>query len=382
MTEQQHSRAAVRVCAIADAECSRNCGTGPCKRETSTVEQHEAAPADDKLERPARVGGRNYVAGELKQQVVGRAYAEYDRWKSRAPLEGTGNGADERATEDVPTGAIVNGRTLADRLEAYPFESEGGDLRLCSDWVEFRRCFEHLAEWAQFRAPRTEVAGAVEIQAGCVLISEADLESFVHPQYGPGVFCTEDCVNKLAPAPSADAAAAPADERAMCNCGVYCQDQGHGDCRYDARAAASQPAAAAGQEVAQYQYRLVTPDYEGEWHNCSAEKIRTLQEQPTQKSFEIRELYTDVPAKPEVEPQAQAAGMFVKRSMFGPWIEVDKPEPGAVRLYTVPPAQVATRRDLTDEQAASISWAIRAAKECGYTADAEVLRALLEGAKP
>ncbi|WP_238920894.1 DUF551 domain-containing protein [Achromobacter xylosoxidans] len=52
-----------------------------------------------------------------------------------------------------PAGAIVNGRTLADRLEAYPFESQGGDLRLCSDWVEFRRCFEYLAEWVGLRAP-------------------------------------------------------------------------------------------------------------------------------------------------------------------------------------------------------------------------------------
>ncbi|MFY3576864.1 hypothetical protein ACOTI8_29620 [Achromobacter xylosoxidans] len=52
-----------------------------------------------------------------------------------------------------PSGAIVNGRVLADRLEAYPFESQGGDLRLCSDWVEFRRCFEYLAEWVGSRAP-------------------------------------------------------------------------------------------------------------------------------------------------------------------------------------------------------------------------------------
>lgn len=57
--------------------------------------------------------------------------------KLRAPV------ADER-----PLGAIINGRTLAERLEAYPFESEGGYLHLCSDWVEFRRCFEYLAELA------------------------------------------------------------------------------------------------------------------------------------------------------------------------------------------------------------------------------------------
>lgn len=48
---------------------------------------------------------------------------------------------------DFPAGAIVNGRTLMDRIEAYPFESEGGDLRMCSDWHELRRCFEHLADY-------------------------------------------------------------------------------------------------------------------------------------------------------------------------------------------------------------------------------------------
>lgn len=32
MNDQQQSRAAVRVCTIADAECSRGCGSGACKR--------------------------------------------------------------------------------------------------------------------------------------------------------------------------------------------------------------------------------------------------------------------------------------------------------------------------------------------------------------
>ena len=53
--------------------------------------------------------------------------------------------------EDFPAGAIVNGRTLMDRIEAYPFESEGGDLRMCSDWHELRRCFEHLADYVSPR---------------------------------------------------------------------------------------------------------------------------------------------------------------------------------------------------------------------------------------
>jgi hypothetical protein len=44
-------------------------------------------------------------------------------------------------------GAIVNGRVYADRLEHdYKFECEAGPLHLCNDWVEFRRCFEWLAQ--------------------------------------------------------------------------------------------------------------------------------------------------------------------------------------------------------------------------------------------
>jgi hypothetical protein len=34
---------------------------------------------------------------------------------------------------------------------------------------------------------------------GCVVIEEADLVPHVHPQYGSGVFCTEDCINKMRP---------------------------------------------------------------------------------------------------------------------------------------------------------------------------------------
>ncbi|MFC4727480.1 hypothetical protein [Coralloluteibacterium thermophilus] len=63
------------------------------------------------------------------------------------------------ASEDVPLGAIENGRAFADRLEVYPFESVGGDLRQCCDWHEFRRCFEHLAQWALGRAAMQQESG-------------------------------------------------------------------------------------------------------------------------------------------------------------------------------------------------------------------------------
>ncbi|WP_261532561.1 hypothetical protein [Burkholderia multivorans] len=57
----------------------------------------------------------------------------------------------------------------------------------------------------------------------------------------------------------------------------------------------------------------------------------------------------------------------------------------SVRPYSIPcyagsaPAGAGEAR-LTDEQKATINWAIRAAVEAGYTADADVLRALLNGA--
>ncbi|WP_261537066.1 hypothetical protein [Burkholderia multivorans] len=47
-------------------------------------------------------------------------------------------------------------------------------------------------------------------------------------------------------------------------------------------------------------------------------------------------------------------------------------------LYRAPADSGEAR--LTDEQKATINWAIRAAVEAGYTADADVLRALLQGA--
>ncbi|WP_446905463.1 hypothetical protein [Citrobacter portucalensis] len=62
--------------------------------------------------------------------------------------------------EDVPLGAIENGRAFADRLEAYPFECEGGNLNMCSDWQELRRCFEHLSEWAMHSQPETPATDA------------------------------------------------------------------------------------------------------------------------------------------------------------------------------------------------------------------------------
>lgn len=61
---------------------------------------------------------------------------------------------------DVPMGAIENGRAFAERLEAYPFECQGGDLNMCSDWQELRRCFDHISEWAMHSQQETPATDA------------------------------------------------------------------------------------------------------------------------------------------------------------------------------------------------------------------------------
>ncbi|EFG0194711.1 ead/Ea22-like family protein [Escherichia coli] len=86
-----------------------------------------------------------------------------------------------RLKSDAPLGAIENGRAFADRLENYQFECEDGNLNMCSDWQEFRRCFEYLSEWAmhsQTEHPATDAflaevrAQGVEMFAECAYTLE------------------------------------------------------------------------------------------------------------------------------------------------------------------------------------------------------------------
>lgn len=60
--------------------------------------------------------------------------------------------------------------------------------------------------------------------------------------------------------------------------------------------------------------------------------------------------------------------------------ESEKPIEGEVFTAAQQPAQADARVGLTYQQVASITWAIRTAKKCGYTSDAEVLKGLLRGA--
>lgn len=74
------------------------------------LEQALTQQRGEVLDRPARVGGRDFKAGELVQRVVGRAHAEYDRHHGgclRHPY--TGELRDYRDVESDPDGTLCVG---------------------------------------------------------------------------------------------------------------------------------------------------------------------------------------------------------------------------------------------------------------------------------
>lgn len=79
-----------------------------------------------------------------------------------------GSFVEAQKAADFPLGAIINGRTHAERLEFTGFECEGGNLLLCTDWVEFRRCFEHLADYVSALPNSAEAQKAVpQVESLC-----------------------------------------------------------------------------------------------------------------------------------------------------------------------------------------------------------------------
>ncbi|WP_249174591.1 hypothetical protein [Burkholderia cenocepacia] len=49
--------------------------------------------------------------------------------------------------------------------------------------------------------------------------------------------------------------------------------------------------AQAAEPVAQWQYRIRTPGYDGDWHNCNPETAKRLQEHPYAEDHDVRALY-------------------------------------------------------------------------------------------
>lgn len=269
---------------------------------TSPVEQHEAAPAltYEVVEKLARKIGLHIEAFD---HTEGNDLLDFARaCVKAAPLEGTGNGADERAAW---FSAVMN--AAASLEDAANWLTDPDSKRITEGAAAFAR--KRANELWNARAPRTEVAGAVsthdakglEIVAGWL-----DRDGLIEPA------AMLRRIASTARLLSADAAAAPADERAAFeqwwndNTTWPVTSKNIALHAWQARAAASQPAEAAGKEV----------------------------------------------------------GKIV---LFGPdlkevaWTKGKMPPIGAT-LYTAPPAQVATRQTLTEalrqarEELSNVEW--------------------------
>lgn len=108
-----------------------------------------ACPFCGELPRMYKDGTRD-ITCDTRHCPAGYFVGTLERWNTRAqPSDGA-------LTNEVPTGAIVNGAAFMDRIEAnYEFRDQHGHpLANCSEWQEARRCFEHLADYAA-RQPLT-----------------------------------------------------------------------------------------------------------------------------------------------------------------------------------------------------------------------------------
>jgi hypothetical protein len=102
-------------------------------------------PGDDTANADGWIDARVSQEGEFTKPL-------YEAPPAPAQVEAASLPAPGGVVVDLPAGAIENGRVFAERVEASGFECEAGRLAFSSDWQEFRRCFEHLAEWVLSRA--------------------------------------------------------------------------------------------------------------------------------------------------------------------------------------------------------------------------------------
>jgi hypothetical protein len=205
----ENNPAAVRVCAISDVQCSHNCGTGVCKREREArypVEQHEAAPATwDKLHHSLAVAMCGFAGRPEGRRDLDAAVHALDAitepgsplaWlrgtaqpAPSAPLEGTGNGADER---DILQVIDERDRFEEDgtRLANAVGEFLGVDV---GEWSSANDPILVAIEALASRAPRREVAGAEADKPYQVIIDRRDLFDALRGAWRDGQSYGDSC---------------------------------------------------------------------------------------------------------------------------------------------------------------------------------------------
>ena len=329
------------------------------------VEQHEAAPADA-IETMLRVL-MGCVNAYEKATGIGGWYAERIQESCNALLKATGSNVRFGISGENP---------IAQPAPSAPLEGAGNgtDDFAHELWAAAQLApSEGISDGVQrivaalSRAPRTEVAGALlsgdareclmdVVSHHCDFVNACKVMHFDAINDDSDAYWEKqiDVLNRMKAQaeralsePSADAAAAPADERAATFewwlSSLSLQRRALiGDVR-DARmgweagrAAALHPAAAAGQEaVAWVRKHPDTGKLSGDW------------------------LWNDV-----IEQCRKDSGV---------WFPLG--------YLTAPPAQVATRPGLTENERSAIKQGLQLAESMGYPGVASILRAILEGAK-
>ncbi|WP_244097751.1 hypothetical protein [Burkholderia anthina] len=291
-----------------------------------------------------------------------------------APLEGTGNGADKRAVFET---------WAKERFPAKYLSSDANsnmdDYRECA-WEGFQRGCTYA------RAPRTEVAGAVP--EGWKLVPEVITQPMMRAS-GIGSH-SWGCALEAAPQPpSADAAAAS--QPISCKCRSLGDWDGAHHPLCDG--AASQPASAAGQDAVSFQSRVqpwmlacfgaeIAADRIERNHRFLEEALELVQAIGCTAS-EAHQLVDYTFGRPNGEPAQEVGGVMVTLAALCLANDLDMHAAGETELARVwtkveqirakqaakpkhsplpeaaPPAQVATRQGLTDEQQGLIEAARR-----------------------
>ncbi|WP_175920347.1 hypothetical protein [Burkholderia pyrrocinia] len=384
----------------------------------SPVEQHEAAPPEhdvNQLLEAAALGLER--AGMLHSMRIVRGMKPgYPKQPDPpASLEGAGNGADEQQEQVCEAIAKVLGgaRDCTRVWSAWGAGTMGpDDFRIVADDPE--RVAEIAdaainAMSALSRAPCTEVAGAVPIawvraddpreaisdEKKCDMIAHAGApgkklaECYSIPAYGRP--------------PSADAAAAPADERAAFprytewmhlrrhgawSDGVPDWARDHAGRMNDftaavavieelaARAAASQPAARPEVDEAIVGAWMTDDDRA----ITAAQKQRALADGGATASsvqpYSIPCYLGDPPAQVATRQQMTGAVTAVRKVL-----EANAVYFGHAKVQEIVDAVLVTRQGLTDEQIALAGVALDYLQSVGFRCESQHLRALLEGAK-
>ena len=150
-TPQPPSAASVSARAILKSEMggfgTDTQGRIPLEYALRAIEQALTQQRGEVLDRPARVGGRDFKAGELVQRVVGRAHAEYDRHHGgclRHPY--TGELRDYRDVESDPDGTLCVGHGPLSATTTQPSADAVRELVLLSRGLAKRTFNRSTAE--------------------------------------------------------------------------------------------------------------------------------------------------------------------------------------------------------------------------------------------